>query len=371
MKTTIISPSNSLWKETLQRVAHDIYHLPEYIILESQRNQTIPEAVIIEDGERIFFVPYLLRKCDDIVAVGTFIEEGFDVISPYGYPGILLNDAARSTSGFPDRAMDEFIQVLAAKKVCSAFFRLHPILNHDFQTLFLSHSFTENGETVSIDLTISEAEMWTHTRKGHRSTINKCKRLGFVPKIVPFLEYVDEFTEIYQETMRRVSASESYYSFNTSYFLEMHDALRDCLHLCIVEFENEVACAGLYTECCQIVQSTLGGTKDKFVMLSPSSLETDYARCWAKARNNQFLHLGGGVGGSKDSVYNFKAGFAKARHTFLTQRLILNEEKYRYLVELRAKFLNVPVSNLLQSSFFPAYRLDSKGQTDIEKSQYC
>lgn len=59
--------------------------------------------------------------------------------------------------------------------------------------------------------------------------------------------------------------------------------------------KNEVACAGLYREVCGIVQSTLGGTKDKFVDLSPSSLETDCARYWAYKSGNQFLQLGSGM----------------------------------------------------------------------------
>jgi lipid II:glycine glycyltransferase (peptidoglycan interpeptide bridge formation enzyme) len=100
----------------------------------------------------------------------------------------------------------------------------------------------------------------------------------------------------------------------------------------------------------------LGGTKTKFLKLSPTNLETDYTRRWAKERGNEFLHLGGGVGGSKDSLYNFKAGFSKQRHTFLTMRLVIDEKKYIELVKLRAKYLNIEVEKLLKTDFFPAYR---------------
>jgi hypothetical protein len=51
----------------------------------------------------------------------------------------------------------------------------------------------------------------------------------------------------------------------------------------------------------------------------------------------------GGVGGGKDSLYHFKAGFSKQTHTFLTLRLIIDEEKYSHLLELRAKSLNTEV----------------------------
>jgi FemAB family len=361
MKIEIIELTNPLWLEILQKIRHDIYHLPEYFWLEARRTKMIPEAIAIADGDKILFAPYLFRSCNDIVPEeGTTIET-FDIISPYGYPGILLSEAAASTPGFPDLAMSELKRVLSEKGVCSAFFRLHPILNENFCEIFQPDTFTLNGETVSVDLRISESQIWSSTRSGHKSTINKCKRLGMTAKMVPITEYLDEFTKIYQETMERVGAVKKYYAFDDQYFDQMHNALGEKLHLCIVEYESEVACVGLYTESCGIVQSTLGGTKNKYVALSPSSLETDYARYWAKERGNEFLHLGGGVGASQDSVYSFKAGFSKLRHTFLTLRLIIDEAKYRYLVDRRAKYLNTESQKLINSNFFPAYRSQEKG----------
>jgi hypothetical protein len=82
-----------------------------------------------------------------------------------------------------------------------------------------------------------------------------------------------------------------------------------------------------------------------------------FVRLWAKERGNEFLHLGGGVGGTKeDKLYVFKSGFSRQRHPFLTLRLITDEEKYLHLTHLRAKALNMQVDSLLNSSFFPAYR---------------
>ncbi|AFZ37648.1 hypothetical protein Sta7437_4171 [Stanieria cyanosphaera PCC 7437] len=347
MKSQIIDLFNPLWREILQQVRHDIYQLPEYIALEASRNSGLPEAIAIFDKDQIFFVPYLLSQYE---------EDIFDLKSPYGYPGILLSSAAIASPEFIAQAWQEFKEILYQKNVCSVFLRMHPILNENFEQLFPPGSFTPNGETVSIDLRIPEAQLWSHTRKGHKSTINKGKKLGMEAKFVPIEPYIDEFTTIYQETMARVQATDSYYSFDRNYYQQMSQALGEKLHLCIVEYESEIACAGLYTEVCGIVQSTLGGTKDKFVHLSPSSLETDYARYWAHRRGNEFLHLGGGVGGTEDAVYNFKAGFSKLRHQFNTMRLITNQKKYDYLVQLRAKKLNIAPEKLYQSNFFPAYR---------------
>ena len=355
MDSQIVSIKDRTWTEVLGKVRHDMYHLPEYLSLEANRLQAIPEAILISEGEKIFFLPYLIRNCEDLLPDGADALEVFDAVSPYGYPGILLSESAISTPEFPDAALNVMKQEFQSRGICSAFLRLHPILNEEFIKIFKEGTFMLTSKTVSVDLRIDN--LWTPTRKGHRSTINKCKRLGMVAKIVPFQDYIDELASIYEETMSRVGATSGYNSFNLKYFMQMNNLLSPILHLCIVEYEEQVACVGLYSESCGIVQSTLGGTRNQYVHLSPSSLETDYARYWAKERGNEFLHLGGGVGGSiEDKLYAFKAGFSKLSHTFLTLRLIIDNEKYHNLVNLRAKALGTTSSKLLQSGFFPAYR---------------
>ena|GEM_PF-4046155 len=68
------------------------------------------------------------------------------------------------------------------------------------------------------------------------------------------------------------------------------------------------------------------------------------------------MHLDNGVGGAKDSLYNFKVGCSWQTHDWLSLRLITEPEIYHQLVELRAKSLNIEVEKLLSSNFFPAYR---------------
>src|SRR5438132_770056 len=346
MISRVVAPDHPLSAQALRSLRHDLYHLPEYISAESRRTNTTPEAFVIIDGERIFFVPYLLRRCGDILAEEAAAGEAeeaaagdiADVVSPYGYSGILLSPAALRAPGFPDFALGELTRILKAKGVCSAFFRLHPILNEAFAEIFKPGTFVPNGETVSVDLTLSKSQLWAHTRKGHQSTINKCKRLGFTARMVPIAPSLDEFIALYQETMDRVGADRSYY-FGRDYFTQLL-TLGDRIHLCIVEWEGRVSAAALFFECCWIVQAHLGGTRTEFLGQSPFSLLLDYVRLWAQERGNEFLHLGGGVGGCKDSLYAFKSGFSKRRHSFLTLRLVTDEEKYQYLVGLRARALN-------------------------------
>jgi hypothetical protein len=355
MNVQIIDLLNPLWQETLPKVRHDTYHLPEYLLAEAKRTKTTPEAFLMVDGAKIFFLPYLLRQCDDILPTKSTAQGIFDAVSPYGYPGILLSEAAASTPGFPDSAIEELKRVFRSKNICSAFFRLHPILNDNINQIFKPGTVTDNGITVSVDLKLSASQIKSRTRKGHKSTINKCKRLGLTARIVPYLKYINEFMAIYEETMGRVEASQSYY-FGRSYFEDI-SKLGDGIHLCLVEKGDQIASACLFLECGGIVQAHLGGSKTEFLSESPFSLVFDYGRYWSQERGNEFFHMGGGVGGSnQDSLYIFKSGFSPQRHLFFTIRLITDEEKYDHLVELRASALETDSATLLNSGFFPAYR---------------
>ena len=351
MNIEILDVDNSAWSKVLNKIPHDVYHLPEYVKVDAQRTQTIPEAFLLEDGDNIFFVPYLLRSCADIYSSKRKV---YDVISPYGYPGILINQASDNTPGFPDFALQQFRQTLKQRDVCSMFLRLHPILGEEFTNIFKSDPFQKNGKTVSIDLTLDEGQIWAKTRKGHQSTINKCMRLGLTARIVSFDEYMDEFIAIYEETMDRVAAKDLYY-FSRDYF-EGLSSLGNKIHLGIVESENEIVCSCLFFESCGIVQAHLGGTKTEFLKQSPFNLLLHHARLWAKERGNKYLHIGGGVGGQKDNLYTFKSGFSKQRHDYFTFRTVVDTDKYNDLVQFRAKTINRSAEDLKTSSFFPAYR---------------
>ncbi|WP_416665979.1 GNAT family N-acetyltransferase [Egbenema bharatensis] len=355
MKLQIIDTSDSLWADTLQSLRHDFYHLPAYVALEAQRMQAIAKAVLIQQGEKQLFLPYLLRRCDDIFQDDLQASEIFDLVSPYGYPGFLFNAAATESPEFIQLAIDHLMQTLKAEGVCSVVLRSHPILNQQFNSTDHSQFCSIQTETVAVDLSLTEVEIWQQTRSEHRNKINKCKRAGLVASVVPWRDHLDTFIDIYTETMNRVGASSAYY-FTGDYFLQFAEVLQEKLHLCIVELDRQVVCAGLFTECCGIVQYHLGGTRQAFLKQSPSTLMFDYVRYWAKDRGNQVFHLGGGVGGANDSLHHFKAGFSHQRYSFSLLCATLDEEKYQYLVSLQAKRLAVQAEQLLQTKFFPVYR---------------
>lgn len=363
MNIRVLDTCDTAWPEALSALDHDVYHTPEYLQLEAERTGALPRALLIADGPRLFFLPFLLRDCCD-VAPDTVGRPVTDVVSPYGYPGFLPNAPAQHDGTFITASLRICKEWLREEGACSAFLRLHPIYNEAFDGIDDDDFSMTTSETVSVDLTLTEEQLWNHTRKGHRSTINKCIRLGFKPRVVPFADYSAVFQEIYQETMSRVSANDTYL-FNERYFASL-EGLGDKLHLGIVESKGEIAAACLFFECCHLVQAHLAGTRSAFLHLSPFHLVLHHARLWARARGNRVMHLGGGLGGAKDALFTFKSGFSKTRHRFSTLRIVLDELKYESLLRSRAGALSVTPEVLRAADFFPAYRAPAASFEDAQ-----
>jgi hypothetical protein len=355
MKINFIDANNEKWDKILEDIPHDIYHLRKYVSLEAQRIDAIAEAIYLEDRGKIFFLPYLIRSCNDLFDRDSDSPELFDIVSPYGYPGPLLNCPLSTNGEFLKSAIDLAVESWRNRNICSAFLRMHPVLNEKWHEVISSGICQIAGQTVTVDLTLSVEEIWQATKSEHRNKINRCKKRGFTATIVSLQHRLDDFKLVYQETMDRVSATKTYY-FDDPYYKSLAE-LGPYIHLCIVEQESQIAAAGIFTECCGIVQYHLGGTKSEFFSEAPSKLMFDHVRFWGKERNNKLLHLGGGLGGAQDNLYKFKAGFSKSSYPFTTMKIIVDVESYTQLLESRAKKIKSSIDILSSSSFFPAYRV--------------
>jgi hypothetical protein len=354
MRFNILDINSIEYDKILRDLDHDVYHLSDYILAEAKRINAQAEIIHISEGENQFLLPYLLRKCPSLTRP-EYSTVCYDAVSPYGYPGFLLSQANPKQLSFLAGALQLLIEALRSRQVCSLFVRLHPILNTPLCKQLNHCCIQFGGTTVSINLKLTEAEQWRQVQPSRRTRINRCKRSGCETIISAFLPvHIPLFMDIYQDTMDRLEANESYY-FRPDYY-EVLAHLNPYFFICIIQQKNQPICAGLFTECCGIVQFHLSGTKTEFLPLSPSSLMLDEVRLWAKARGNYIFHLGGGLGSHEDSLFQFKASFSQQRHEFCTLRLITDLERYQNLVQTAAKQAEIPPEELLKTDFFPAYR---------------
>ncbi len=346
MNGEFLTPQDPRWTKYLQTCCHDFYHLPEYVALCAKYEGATPVAFYAENEEAAFLAPLLIRPTPNM---NGSLEGWYDATAPYGYPTPLVNPPQASVEVF----LQSFRFAASQRSLVTAFFRLHPFLQLNHDSLGKFGRLVHHGQTVFIDLSKSAEEIRGEASQNHKRNIRRLLNLGFTV-ILDAWELLNDFATIYWATMRRVGAIENYL-FAENYFKDLRAALRERVHLCCVRSpKGDIASAGLFIETNGIVQYHLGGTADEYLALAPSKLMFDFMPRWAHGRKHIVFHLGGGVGAVQDPLFQFKAGFSKDRADFFTFRMILDEEKYHLLNQLVQ--VRCPDQDPTGGHFFPEYR---------------
>lgn len=346
MELEFVGENAPAWSALIGALPHDIYHLPSYVAMAAAQqpadSKAEARAIIVRDGDRTMLLPMIIRQIPGE-------ETGRDAISPYGYPGPLLQGAY--DPDFVAGASTAMVARLREEGIVSLFVRTHPLLNRELLGCEAVGSVVEHGETVSIDLTATAEEIWSGTRSRYRSYINGAIRAGRRAFIDEGWEHEAAFVEMYTATMQRVGASPDY-MFGADYVQALRTALGSRLHLCVVGIDGTIAAAGLFTEEGGIVQYHLSGTNEAFERERPTMLMLHFVRGFMKERHNRVMHLGGGLGGAQDSLFEFKAGFSRQRQPFRTWRVVIDPDRYAALSRARQPGAD-PADT---GGFFPLYR---------------
>ncbi len=319
-RAALLDPAAPEWTEALLRARHDMYHVPAYVILDAKLYGGAPSAYHYAEGDTHLLMPLILRDIP-----GSDLR---DAISPYGYPGPASN-ADPADDRFWARAADAMLTTLRDAGVVSAFVRMHPLLDAPLPVLGRYGTMVRHGETVSMDLNVSLEQMWQETRSDHRNHVNRARRAG--TKVV-FDDWsrLGEWVEVYHDNMRRVGAG-SYYFFTSEHLATLHEQVGDQMHLAVAMEGDEVVGGNTFFEydgiCTGYVSSTRRA-KNRYA----DEMLYDEVRRWCKERGDTVFHLGGGKGGSNDTLFSYKSGFSPCRHPFHTWRIVADEDAYAHLV---------------------------------------
>ena len=350
MNVEWLAPDDPRWTESLDRVPHEMYHLPGYTRIEAARLHGEAGALWARTEEHLLLLPLVLRPVP-----GTEVR---DATSPYGFPGPLLDGPARSR--FVSQALTAADPHLRDLGCISAFVRLNPISNDPSD--FRSHgTVVEHGPTVWLDLTLPEAELHRQLRSRYRSYVNAESRAGVTVRFDSDWQHLDEFVRLYHDTMHRTGA-ESWYYFDREYFLDLHRVVGEGLRLCVVEdAQSRIVSAGLFAVGSEIVQYLFSGTDVDAGRPHASKAMMIFVRDWARAEGRKVFHLGGGVGAGADGVRRFKEGFSPLRKTFCSWRLILDRSGYRAALDGWRRSGGVETAE--STAYFPEYRRPLDGGT--------
>jgi hypothetical protein len=340
---------DAAWSDVLARLhRHDFHHLAGYHRVAERRGEGTAALFAHRDGDFVIALPLLLRPIDDREPDGLQ-----DATSVYGYGGPVASHE-RMPQAMVRTFQEELRQELARRRVVAVFSRLHPLIDQRELVAGLGE-IRIVGETVSVDLSLSLDEQWAGYSKKCRRVIRRAMELGVTCREDRDWKYRREWAEMYDETMERVAAPASY-RYDAAYFDLLASELGPALRLFVACHEGTLAAAGLYTICGGIVQAHLGASRTEFAKLSPTRLLDDTARRWAVDAGADVFHLGGGVGGQQDSLFQYKAGFSDRRHEFAVWRWVLNPITYAALSARHLSSAGHGPDDSPADDFFPAYR---------------
>lgn len=343
-----IEPEDPRWHSIIEETPQDFYYLPEYCCLDAMQLSARARAFYVHEDNNKFLAPLLIR---DLPKNLNAPKEWHDAISPYGYSGPMLKN--ENDVLFLERSIKSLIEISADEGIISAFFRLHPLFPISRNTISKFGNVTTIGKTIYIDLSLSKNELWSQIRKDHRHNIRKLRNEEFhVTK--NNWDLYDEFINMYLLNMKRVGAA-NYYMFSKYYFYELKRILgKDINLITVLAPNNQVAAAGLFIETRGLVQYHLSATAEEYINFAPMKLLISYTIDWAKDAGYSVLHLGGGLGGRQDSLFNFKKGFSKLSADFQTFRIIFDYDKYEKLSKMAAKACGKSAEK--ETDYFPIYR---------------
>jgi lipid II:glycine glycyltransferase (peptidoglycan interpeptide bridge formation enzyme) len=327
--------NNYVYKSTL----YDFYHTWDYHFL--THNDGDPTLFLYEEGESFIAIPLLKRRIEQ--------TDYFDFTSAYGYVGPISNMKFETLNpNLLERFRESFYEFLHKENIVSVFSRLHPLIPQNL-LLYKIGGLYDNGRTVAIDLKVPYESQISEYRKDHRSKIKQLRKKGFYGKEASTPEEIKEFVRIYNENMERVKAS-PYYFFDENYFLSLLNSEDFKAILLLIYYEDKIAAGSIFITSNNIMQFHLSGTNSNFLRDAPAKLLIDEASLIARKEGLHYLHLGGGLGGAEDSLFDFKSGFSNLYLNFKTWRFIVNESIYDSLV--KKKYSGIDLNN----NVFPLYR---------------
>ena len=297
----------------------DIYFTERYAKLYESKG-AFAEAFIFEDAGRIYLFPHIKREIS--VAGSAY----FDIETPYGYGGPLsnCNDAV-----FVETAFKEFCKLASENNIISGFIRFHPLIRNQVlvgngcDVLF-------DRKTIAMDLGNSEEELWNHhVHKNHRNSIRKAENAGLQFVADEELLHMDEFLQIYNETLDNLN-SEEFYRFDNAYYENIKKTMGKDSFLGLVYLEDKIIAAIIYFQYGIYGHAHLGGSLKEYLDCCPNNFMLYRAALYLKSRGVKYFHFGGGTDGSEDnSLYKYKKRFSKNEYEFYIGKMVLNDDIYR------------------------------------------
>jgi serine/alanine adding enzyme len=275
-------------------------------------------------------------------------ESPTDAITPYGYGG--------PVPGGP-RFWELYEEWCRANGVLTTFIRFHP-LYANYRAAGPNVRVERLGGTVAWRLD-EEGDLFARMHRHHRRVVRKALAAGVDASAEVGPESLERFVRLYEQTMERQDAARFYY-FPPEYWrafesrasdvgVHLHLQLRPPTHVVLFEAGDDAKLLCLASP--PWLHYHLGASSEAGRRLGASTLLFLEAARWAQELGYTRFHLGGGVGGARDSLFDFKLRFDPGGELEAAiGKAIHDDEAYRELAGSRAG----------TDGYFPAYRKEAR-----------
>ena len=341
------------WSRYYNMISHKgIYHCPHYIKALEKHSGNSAELFIFEiNNSNFVYYPYLKRSLEKLPFAKdceSFTHGYFDIDSSWYYGGPLIQSEHPTLNDeLAILFATAFSDYCETSKIVSEFIRFDPtLLNHEYFKNLLP--LNRNRETVYIDLTQSEEDIWMNMEGRARTAIRKARKTGIKVHVSQKKEDLLKFCDIYALEMERKAAL-SHYRFNRQFIMQLFDAVGQRIQLVYAEINGTFISGGIFIyEFGQAVHYFLMATRHDYRHNQANNLIIYEALRFFKDKGVKIFDLQGG----REGVFKFKKSFSKNRSPFFTSGIVRNKKVYDTLVKTKYHYLGSKEDN-----FFPLYRL--------------
>lgn len=296
----------------------DIYFSKRYIgLYENDKNRAFC-AVYCED-DKTMLMPFLRGEIDGF----------YDFETAYGYGGPVSNS---EDPAWNQRAFECIYDLLKENHYLCGFVRFHPLMNNEMiATGGEGHRINVlyDRQTIAIDTSRETEEIWSkQISSKNRNMIRKAERNGLEYATECDFASYDEFIELYNATMKRLSA-DGFYFFNMDYYTRLKEALSRNSFLGTVRKDGKLICAAIFMYSEVYGHYHLEGSDRHYSSLGANNLLLWKVACKMHDMGIKQFHLGGGTGSSpNDPLYKFKKAFSGNEKRFFIGKEVFRESDY-------------------------------------------
>lgn len=303
----------------------DVYFTPDYYSLYQKYGDGEARCFVFEkDGELVLY-PFLMNRITNLGY--TLDKEYYDIQGAYGYNGVISSSDNIDLVKEFWRVFDEWC---ADNNIIAEFMRFHPVMRN--YTLGEGHfKLIHDRQTVYLDLTQSEDEIFSGFDKGTRQHIRKAAKTIDIKPAERTEENVQIFNRIYRENMEHVN-SIPYLFFNLQHFRNMFQ--QENIEFFIAwQGDTPIACySGLVSE--HYYGNYLRASLTEYNRTGVNTLMYWSMIQSAKAHGCHYVHFGGGTSGDpENSLLHYKMNFSKTLSEFWIGKKVHNQAIYDQVVE--------------------------------------